>query len=104
LERVIHVSPDSPRIASVVESLGFEPHFSRPPELADDKTPLMPVLRFVTETFQARGKTFDEVWLLMACAPLIECYLVARPSDIDGEGDWRLAELVFGALSRPNAV
>ena len=69
---VIHVSTDSPRIASVVESLGLEIHFPRIAELADDKTPLMPVLRYVTETFQTRGRTFDEVWLLMACAPLIE--------------------------------
>ena len=73
LFEVIHVSTESPRIASVVEALGFEVHFPRPiAQLADDKTPLMPVLRYVTETFQSRGQTFDEVWLLMACAPLIE--------------------------------
>ena len=69
---VIHVSTESPQVASVVESLGFPAHFPRPPELADDSTPLMPVLRYVAETFQARGQTFDEIWLLMACAPLIE--------------------------------
>lgn len=69
---VIHVSTESPRIVSVVRDLGFEVHFMRPPELADDNTPLMPVLRYVTEKFEARGQTFDEVWLLMACAPLIE--------------------------------
>ena len=50
----------------------LEMHFPRPAELADDNTPLMPVLRYVTETFQTRGQTFDEVWLLMACAPLID--------------------------------
>ena len=69
---VIHVSTESPRIASVVEALGFEVHFPRPTELADDNTPLMPVLHYVTETFRSRGQTFDEVWLLMACAPLID--------------------------------
>ena len=69
---VIHVTTESPRIASVVNELGFETHFPRPPELADDNTPLMPVLRYVTEAFLQRGQRFDEVWLLMPCAALIE--------------------------------
>ena len=72
LFEVIHVSTESPQIASLVESLGFEVQFRRPPELADDNTPLMPVLRYVAETFHARGRIFDEIWLLMACAPMIE--------------------------------
>jgi CMP-N-acetylneuraminic acid synthetase len=40
-------------------------------ELADDHTPIMPVLRYVVEEYSRRGRHFDEVWLLMACAPLI---------------------------------
>jgi len=72
LFNMIHVSTESPQVASAIESLGFPAHFPRPIELADDNTPIMPVLRYVTETFQARGQIFDEVWLLMACAPLIE--------------------------------
>jgi N-acylneuraminate cytidylyltransferase len=69
---VIHVSTDSARIADVVTEAGFAPQFSRPSELADDHTPLMPVLRYVTERFISGGQSFDEVWLLMACSPLIE--------------------------------
>ncbi len=72
LFETIHVSTESARIANVVKNLGFPPDFPRPDELADDHTPLMPVLRFVVETYAALGKTYDEVWLLMACAPLIE--------------------------------
>jgi pseudaminic acid cytidylyltransferase len=68
----IHVSTDSPRIATVAEDLGFAPQFARPAELADDQTPLMPVLKYVLNRFIERGSHFDEVWLLMACAPLIE--------------------------------
>ena len=75
---MIHVSTESPRIAAVVESLGLMIDFLRPSALADDHTPLLPVLRYVTETFAARGRYFDEVWLLMACAPLIE------PEDLVG--------------------
>ncbi len=68
----IHVSTESQRIADVVKALGHPVDFPRPDHLADDHTPLMPVLRYVAETYTAQGRAFDEVWLLMACAPLIE--------------------------------
>ena len=69
---VVHVSTEDARIAQVAEGFGFPVSFMRPAELADDHTPLMPVLRHVVETFAARSQRFDEVWLLMACAPLID--------------------------------
>ena len=69
---VIHVSTDSKAICDVIEELGFHFDFMRPKELADDFAPIMPVLKFVTETYSSLGQTFDEVWLLMACSPLIE--------------------------------
>lgn len=68
----IHVSTDSAEIADVATALGFAPAFLRPRELADDHTPLMPVLRHSAASFAAAGKRHDEVWLLMASAPLIE--------------------------------
>jgi pseudaminic acid cytidylyltransferase len=68
----IHVSTDSNRIADVVRALGYPIDFPRPDRLADDHTPLMPVLRFVAETYAAQGRRYDEIWLLMACSPLIE--------------------------------
>ncbi len=67
----IHVSTESRRIADVVEALGHPIDFLRPDHLADDHTPLMPVLRHVAEAYAARGRQYDEIWLLMACAPLI---------------------------------
>jgi len=68
----IHVSTENDEIAGVAETLGHPVHFLRPPELADDHTPIMPVLRMVVKRFQELGKMFDEVWLLMACAPLVD--------------------------------
>jgi N-acylneuraminate cytidylyltransferase len=65
----IHVSTDSNQVAAVVDSLGFVVDFMRPSELADDHTPIMPVLKFVLEQYADRGLKFDQVWLLMACAP-----------------------------------
>jgi len=69
---IIHVSTDSKRIAETVSELGFSIDFMRPKELADDFTPIMPVLKCVTEKYSSLGQNFDEIWLLMACSPLIE--------------------------------
>ena len=75
---VIHVSTESPRIIETVERLGFPVDFPRPKELADDHTPVMPVLKYVLETYKARGEKFDQVALLDATAALID------PIDLKG--------------------
>lgn len=67
----IHVSTDSHEIAETASRLGFEIDFLRPPHLADDHTPIMPVLKYVLEEYLGRGAEFDCVALLMACAPMI---------------------------------
>ena len=69
---VIHVSTESTEIAEVARQFGSPIQFYRPTKLADDHTPIMPVLKYVVDEFKARGFQFEEVWLLMACAPLIE--------------------------------
>ena len=68
----VHVSTESETIRDVVSQHGYPPDFARPLELADDHTPIMPVLRHVTEEYKKLDIHFDEVWLLMACAPLIQ--------------------------------
>ena len=68
---VIHVSTESAGISKVAAKFGLPPDFLRPEELADDHTPIMPVLKYVTEEYAHRGQHFDEIWVLMACAPLI---------------------------------
>lgn len=67
----IHVSTDSQEIVEVVQGLGLRVAFMRPPQLADDHTPIMPVLKFVLDEYLGRGMSFDTVAMLMACAPLI---------------------------------
>ena len=71
LFETIHVSTESEAVRGVVSGLGFAPDFARPAELADDVTPLVPVLRWTVGEYQRRGRDFDQAWLLMACAPLI---------------------------------
>jgi pseudaminic acid cytidylyltransferase len=68
----VHVSTESESIRDVAAQFGFPPDFPRPAELADDHTPIMPVLRHAAQEYANRGMHFDEVWLLMACAPLID--------------------------------
>lgn len=68
----IHVSTEDAEIQQVAARLGHPVHFPRPVELADDHTGIMPVLRQVVQTFQELGQSFDQVVLLMACAPLID--------------------------------
>lgn len=74
----VHVSTESAEVQSVVEGLGFAVPFLRPADLADDHTPLVPVLQWVLQAFKDRGQHFDSVCLLMSCAPLL------RPDDLQG--------------------
>lgn len=67
----IHISTDSKEIFDTAKIMGFEPDFMRPKSLSEDDTPLMPVMRFVADEYRKIGEIFDEVWLLMSCAPLI---------------------------------
>jgi pseudaminic acid cytidylyltransferase len=67
----IHVSTDSQQIAELVTDLGLKVAFLRPPQLADDYTPIMPVLKYVLEEYLERGRSFDSIALLMACTPMI---------------------------------
>lgn len=69
---IVHVSTESQRIRDVAAEIGFLPEFPRPEGLADDHTPVMPVLRYVAEEYASRGQHFDEIWMLMACSPLID--------------------------------
>ena len=71
LFKLIHVSTDSDLVANIVSDLGFPVDFMRPIELSDDYTPIMPVLKFVLERFAELGSFYDQVWLLMPCAPNI---------------------------------
>jgi N-acylneuraminate cytidylyltransferase len=50
----------------------------RPPELARDETPTIPVLQDVVRRLEAAGESYDAVFTLQPTTPL------RRPEDIDG--------------------
>ena len=82
---IIHVSTDSENVAKTVNQLGFSIDFMRPSELADDHTPIMPVLKYILETYLARGIKFDEVTLIMACVPLLNAEDLIQASRLKDE-------------------
>lgn len=68
----IHVSTEDEGIAAVVRKLGFDTPFLRPKHLADDVTPIMPVLRHALTRFAEEGMHFDQVCLILATCPFLE--------------------------------
>ena len=73
------VSTDSPEIAAVAKEFGAEVPFMRPPELAQDDTPMWPVLRHaLSQIGQHSGINYDLLLLLDPTSPARE------PADISG--------------------
>ncbi len=72
------LSTDDPGIAAVGREFGIETPFLRPPELAQDDTPTLPVLQDMVGRLEAAGDRYDAVFLLQPTNPL------RLASDIDG--------------------
>jgi CMP-N,N'-diacetyllegionaminic acid synthase len=69
LTRVI-VSTDDDRIAESARSLGLEVPFLRPPSLAADDSPMLPVLQHAIDTLTSDGFRADAVVVLQPTSPL----------------------------------
>jgi N-acylneuraminate cytidylyltransferase len=77
LNRVV-LSTDDPEIAKVAVELGLDVPFLRPPELARDDTPTIPVLQDVVRKLERDGPRYDAIFLLQPTNPL------RTAADIDG--------------------
>jgi CMP-N-acetylneuraminic acid synthetase len=64
------VSTDDERIAQAARSLGIDVPFLRPPELASDDTPMLPVLQHAAREVARGGTAVDVVVLLQPTSPL----------------------------------
>lgn len=71
------LSTDDEDIARVGRACGLDVPFSRPPDLAGDTAPMLPVVQHALRWFATRGRDFDAVCLLQPTNPL------RRASDID---------------------
>src|SRR5262249_44411537 len=69
LSRVI-LSTEDPEIAAVGRQHGLEVPFMRPPELAEDSTPTLPVAQHAIRWMEQSGERFDALCLLQPTNPL----------------------------------
>lgn len=70
IDRVI-VSTDSKEIASISEKYGAEVPFTRPKNISDDKTPVLPdVIKHAVDYLENEGHEFDIVVVLQPTSPL----------------------------------
>jgi CMP-N-acetylneuraminic acid synthetase len=76
LSRVV-LSTEDAEIAELGQRCGLEVPFSRPPELAQDETPMLPVAQHAVRMLEAEGDRFDALCLLQPTNPL------RRSEDID---------------------
>ena len=65
------VSTDSSEIAEVATCCGAKVPFLRPKDLADDYSPLRPVIQHAVTTIEKAGKSIDYVCCIAATAPLL---------------------------------
>lgn len=76
LSRVI-LSTEDQEVAKIGQRCGLEVPFVRPVELAQDDTPMLPVVQHAVHWMETRGEHFDAICLLQPTNPL------RRPHDID---------------------
>ena len=74
LFKKIHVSTEDLQVKKTVENFGLKVDFLRPKHLADDITPIMPVLKYVTKKYIELDQHFNQIWLILPCCPLITSY------------------------------
>lgn len=75
LSRVI-LTTDDEEVAAVGRSAGLEVPFMRPPELARDETPMLPVVQHALASIEEGGERFDAVCLLQPTNPLRTAALI----------------------------
>ena len=68
LDKVI-LSSDDDKIINVAKDIGLEVPFKRPNNLAEDKSPTLPVILHALEYFEKQGEYFDAVCLLQVTSP-----------------------------------
>ena len=67
----IHISTDSLKMKNFIEkNNNLKIDFLRIKKLYTDRTPLINVIRYVTKEYIKKKETYDEIWLIYACAPL----------------------------------
>ncbi len=74
----VYVSTDDPAIAEVAAAAGARVPYLRPPELARDDTPKLPVIEHLAAQIEAGGEDIARIVDLQPTSPL------RQPGDLDG--------------------
>lgn len=94
-DRVV-VSTDDDVIAEVARAHGAEVPFRRPPAIADDLTPTIPVIRHAITTLRDQGEDPQEVCCIYATAPFLRgCDLRAAFDQLPNSSAFVLAVTEF---------
>lgn len=97
-DRIV-VSTDDPEIREISLAAGAEVPFMRPPELSDDHTPTVPVIRHAIRWLEADGAEVRNVCCIYATAPMLDPrYLVEgwRKLDADPSLEFAFSITPFG--------
>jgi len=81
IERVL-VTTDDAEIASIAHDLGAEVPFTRPPELADDHTPTVPVIQHAILAARSAGWSVERAVCIYPGVPFIDIDDLARALDL----------------------
>lgn len=88
IARVV-VSTEDAEVAALAVACGADVPFVRPPELARDETPMLPVVLHAVRALEAEGDAYDAVCLLQPTCPMRrvedieQCIAALRRSDAD---------------------
>jgi pseudaminic acid cytidylyltransferase len=72
LFHTIHVSTEDDEIFDLAKFLGVHPKFKRDKYQSDNDYPLLELLKDLYHKFKEIGDDFNEIWMLLPCAPLID--------------------------------
>lgn len=92
------VSTDDAEIAEVAHQWGATVPFMRPPELSDDHTGTIPVIRHAIEWFKIQGQSVEQACCLYATAPFVSAEDLRNGLDILQGNDCNYA---FSVTSYP---
>lgn len=97
----IVVSTDDAEIAEIARKAGAEVPFVRPPELADDHTPTVPVIAHAIREADRLGWPSDLVCCIYPCVPLIDADDLAAALRVLREGG---TDYVFPVTPFPSPI
>jgi pseudaminic acid cytidylyltransferase len=78
----IHISSEDKEILDFVSKINLKPEFKRPNNQAGDDYPLIPLIKSIYLQFIELGNQYDEIWMLLPCAPLIDSDDLIKASEL----------------------